>query len=150
MLSNDDDSRFYCNSRWTSVGGTCSISYVLTSKVCILVILHIIMIMLTKSNSKKNDLRYSEQFVHVQKIQKSMNLQTWIWSCDYQVSRLSPERSKTEVQSPLRNVMLMIKLIRFRCSCRTIWLLIPAMFLYGISGALGFVPIMPELIKTLR
>ena len=62
MLSNDDDSRFYCNSRWTSVGGTCSISYVLTSKVCILVILHIIMIMLTKSNSKKNDLRYSEQF----------------------------------------------------------------------------------------
>ena len=53
MLSNDDDSRFYCNSRWTSVGGTCSISYVLTSKVCILVILHIIMIMLTKSNSKK-------------------------------------------------------------------------------------------------
>ena len=53
MLSNDDDSRFYCTSRWTSVGGTCSISYVLTSKVCILVILHIIMIMLTKSNSKK-------------------------------------------------------------------------------------------------
>ena len=48
MLSNDDDSRFYCNSHWTSVGGTCSISYVLTSKVCILVILHIIMIMLTK------------------------------------------------------------------------------------------------------
>ncbi|XP_027055814.1 MFS-type transporter SLC18B1-like [Pocillopora damicornis] len=33
---------------------------------------------------------------------------------------------------------------------KTIWLLIPAMFLYGISGALGFVPIMPELIKTLR
>ena len=53
MLSNDDDSRFYCTSHWTSVGGTCSISYVLTSKVCILVILHIIMIMLTKSNSKK-------------------------------------------------------------------------------------------------
>ena len=151
MLSNDDDSRFYCNSRWTSVGGTCSISYVLTSKVCILVILHIIMIMLTKSNSKKkNDLRYSEQFVHVEKIQKSMNLQTWICSCDYQVSRLSPERSKTEVQSPLRNVMLMIKLIRFRCSFRTIWLLILAVFLYGIGGALGFVPIMPELIKTLR
>ena len=53
MLSNDDDSRFYCTSHWTSVGGTCSISYVLTSKVCILVILHIIIIMLTKSNSKK-------------------------------------------------------------------------------------------------
>ena len=53
MLSNDDDSRFYCNSRWTSVGGTCSISYVLTSKVCILVILHIIMIMLTKIVKKK-------------------------------------------------------------------------------------------------
>ncbi|CAH3143064.1 unnamed protein product, partial [Pocillopora meandrina] len=33
---------------------------------------------------------------------------------------------------------------------KTIWLVIPAMFLYGISGALGFVPIMPELIKTLR
>ena len=79
-----------------------------------------------------------------------MNLQTWICSCDYQVSRLSPERSKTEVQSPLRNVMLMIKLIRFRCSLRTIWLLILAVFLYGIGGALGFVPIMPELIKTLR
>ena len=70
MLSNDDDSRFYCTSHWTSVGGTCSISYVLTSKVCVLVILHIIMIMLTKSNSKKkNDLRYSEQFVNVQKIE---------------------------------------------------------------------------------
>ena len=109
------------------------------------------MIMLTKSNiKKKNNLRYSEQFVHVQKIQKSMNLQTWICSCDYQVSRLTPKRSKTEVQSPLRNVMLMIKLIRFHCSFRTIWLLILAVFLYGIGGALGFVPIMPELIKTLR
>lgn len=33
---------------------------------------------------------------------------------------------------------------------KTIWLVILSMFLYGISGALGFVPIMPELIKTLR
>ena len=91
--------------------------------------------MLIKSTSKKNDLQYSEKFVKHRFVAANIK---------------SPKRSKSEVQSPLRNVMLMIKLIRFRYSCRTIWLLIPAMFLYGISGALGFVPIMPELIKTLR
>ncbi|XP_022790543.1 MFS-type transporter SLC18B1-like isoform X3 [Stylophora pistillata] len=33
---------------------------------------------------------------------------------------------------------------------KTIWLVILAMFLYGIAGGFAFVPIMPDLIKTLR
>ena len=150
MLSNDDDSGFYCNSHWTSVGGTCSISYVLASKVCILIILHIIMIMLTKSNSKKKTIFDILSNLYTFKKFRSQ------WTCKHGFVvviikfHACLQNDPTEVQSPLRNVMLMIKLIRFRCSFRTIWLLILAVFLYGIGGALGFVPIMPELIKTLR
>ena len=93
-----------------------------------------------------------ERLVHVQTSQRSPACDpTQICSCNYQLSSLFLNQSKTEVQSPEKKPYLDGKLlIGSRYSCRTIWLVIFAITIQGIAGGFAFVPIMPDLIKSLR